>query len=102
MSRHLPAASGRERVRSRMTNDRITVPQGRTIIARSFNCGWSAANGISPAGAAENVLFQPSRWDGLRLCASNPQLKLRAIVKRASGAFTLQRFNAPRFNSLET
>jgi hypothetical protein len=67
------------------------VPQGPTII------GWLAASRISPAGAAENVLvqatndmglseIQPSRWDGFHLSASDPQLKLRAIVKSASGA----------------
>jgi len=66
-------------------------------IARSFNCGWRVANPIRPGGAAEPIRIQttnclgqyepqPSRWDGLCWRAPNPQLKLRAIIKRAAGA----------------
>jgi hypothetical protein len=72
-------------------------------IARSFNCGWRAANDISPAGTAEPIRInstngfgqiepQPSRWDEFRWRAPNPQLKLRAIVKSAAGARHPQRF----------
>jgi len=66
-------------------------------IARSFNCGWRGANPIRLAPASERVQFETSkstdkgelqsfRWDESRLGASNPQLKLRAIVECASGA----------------
>jgi hypothetical protein len=72
-------------------------------IARSFNCGWRAANDISPAGTAEPIRInptnclgqnqpQPSRWDEFRWRAPNPQLKLRAIVQSAAGARYPQRF----------
>ena len=55
---------------------RFPVPQGQLTIARSFNCGWRAANPISPTGATELVRIktdqrqgrneiQPSRWDEL-------------------------------------
>jgi hypothetical protein len=64
------------------------VPQGQKTIARSFNCGSAIAFESSPVGAKENVQIKfPSPLRGLAGFGSQiPQLKLRAIFGRASGA----------------
>ena len=72
-------------------------------IARSFNCGCGGDKRQVPAGRLNNVQsktnnrmgkreIQPSRWDELCVRTSNPQLKLRAIVKSAAGALGLFAF----------
>jgi hypothetical protein len=66
----------------------IEVPQGQKTIARSFNCGSAVAFGSSPAGVKENArakFLSPLR--GLVAFGRQfPQLKLRVIFSRASGA----------------
>ena len=92
----MPIPGEIEPLRKRLSTWLVAFPSRRDAltIARSFNCGWRAANDASPAGTAEparfkstdNSEFQSSRWDELCVRAPNPQLKLRAIVKSASGA----------------
>jgi len=85
--------------KKRLTSAACGVPSRRDAltIARSFNCGWRVANDTRPAGTAEPVRFetskstdhhelQSSRWDELCVRPPHPQLKLRAITKRAAGA----------------
>jgi hypothetical protein len=66
----------------------VFVPQGRPKIARSFNCGKRYPTNQAPEGRQEKWL--PEILPPLRglwiFITSNPQLKLRAIFIRASGA----------------
>jgi hypothetical protein len=83
----------------------FSVPKEPVTIARSFNCGRLPVDVLSLVGAAENVRIKTTngigqlsiRWsrrDELRVRLSNLQLKLRAIVKSASGTPTM---NDPLF-----
>ncbi len=65
-----------------------TVPKGREKVARGFNRGLSVRFVSSPVGTKENVqgkFLTPLRgFTGFG--TQTPQLKLRAIFGRASGA----------------
>jgi len=55
--------------------------------SRSFNCGWSCPKPIKPQRGGRRMAKDSVVPPGLGFVwRRNPQLKLRAIVSRASGA----------------
>jgi hypothetical protein len=85
----------------------LSAAKRRLTIARSFNCGICGHNGIK---SREGRPDSPAQFStdplGLEIILlSNPQLKLRAIFKRTSGAsipfFKRGHKNGARFSRAE-